>query len=287
MENIHNFASLIYTMKTLLSLLSLIALSLTASHCKSGLVTMSNSCYDLINSGQSQNKAGNYNAALDNFNKVLQKCDAYDAKEKAYAGKAAALNGLGQYNDALTAANEGLKINRTSLDNLFERANAELALGMTDNARADLNTITGLTVKNRNIPQRATIYAKIAEAEMKQQLYTDALQHIDQAISMDNSNLSFYMQRGDINVAAGNLSTAIANYDEAIAKGKNDGEAWKARTTTLIKMYQKKYGTDNADTLRKKISNTDRQTLCNSIRTSQEAGMKDINIDLVQASLCK
>jgi tetratricopeptide (TPR) repeat protein len=274
-------------MKRQLSVLSLLVISILSSHCKSGLVTMSNSCYDLINSGVSQNKAANYSAALDNFNKVLQKCDAYDAKEKAYAGKAASLNGLQQYNDALTAANAGLKINASSLDNLFERANAELALGMIDNARADLNTITGLTAKNRNIPQRATIYAKIAEAEMKQQLYADALQHIDQAISMDNSNQQFYMQRGDINVAAGNFSTAIGNYDEAIAKGKNDGEAWKARTTTLIKSYQKKYGTDNADTLRKKISSADRQTLCSSIRTSQDNGMKDISIDLLQASLCK
>lgn len=274
-------------MKTLIPVSGLLVLSLMISNCKSGLVTMSNSCYDLINSGQSQNKAGNYSAALGNFTTVLQKCDAYDAKEKAYAGKAAALNGLQQYSDALAAASAGLKINASSLDNLFERANAELALGMTDQAKTDLNTITGLTAKNRNIPQRATIYAKIAEAEMKQQAYADALQHIDQAISMDNSNLSFYMQRGDINVAAGNLSTAIGNYDEAIAKGKNDAEAWKARTTTLINMYQRKYGTDNAGVLGKKISNTDRSTLCNSIRSSQEAGMKDINIDLLQTSICK
>ena len=274
-------------MKTSISVLSLVILSIIASQCKSGLVTMSNSCYDLINSGQSQNKAGNFSAALDNFNKVLQKCDAYDAKEKAYAGKAGALNGLQQYNDALTAATAGLKINTASLDNLFEKANAELALGMTDQAKADLNTITALTGKNRNVPQRATIYAKIAETEMKQQLYADALQHIGQAIFMDNSNLNFYVQRGDINVAAGNLSTAIGNYDEAIAKGKSDADTWKARTTTLIKLYQKKYGTDNADLLRKKIDNTDRQALCNSIRASQEAGMKDINIDLVQASICK
>src|SRR5258708_36091535 len=101
-------------MKTPISLLSLIVLSLMISHCKSGLVTMSNSCYDLINSGQSQNKAGNYSAALDNFTKVLQKCDAYDAKEKAYAVKDEALNGLHQFNDALAAANAGLKINASS-----------------------------------------------------------------------------------------------------------------------------------------------------------------------------
>src|SRR3954452_25420222 len=121
-------------MKNRLTATSLIAIVLIFSHCKSGLVTTSNSCYNLISSAQSQNKAGNYSAALDNFNTVLKKCDAYDAKEKGYAGKAAALNGLKQYNDALEAANQGLKINKNSLDNLFEKASAELGLGMDADA---------------------------------------------------------------------------------------------------------------------------------------------------------
>lgn len=248
---------------------------------------MSNGCYNAINSGQAQNKAGNYTAALDNFNNVLNKCDAYDAKEKAYAGKAEALNGLKQYSDAMTAANAGLKINPSSIDNLFGRANAEMATGMIDNAKADLNTIIDLTAKNRNIADRATIYSKVAEAEMRQQLFSDALQNINQAISMDNTNLSFYMQRGDINVAAGNLPTALGNYDEAISRGRNDAEAWKARTTTLIKIDQQKYGTDNASTLGKKLSPADRQSLCNSIQTAQGKGMRDMNIDLLQAAVCK
>jgi len=274
-------------MKNHLTLPCLLVLAMFTPYCKSGLVTMSNNCYNLIGTGQSQNKAGNYSGALDNFNTVLKKCDAYDAKEKAYAGKAAALNGLRQYNDALDAANAGLKISSTSIDNLFEKASAELGLGMTDNARTDLNSIVSLTEKNRNTTQRATIFAKIAEVEMRQGQYDAALQHIGQAISMDPANLTFYMQRGDINVAAGNLSVAISNYDEAIGQGKNDAEAWKARTTTLIKLYQKKYGTDNADALKRKITTTDRQALCNSIRTSQDKGMRDVNIDLLQASVCK
>lgn len=267
--------------------MGLIALALTVTHCKSGLVTMSNSCYNMISTGQSQNKSGDYSSALDNFNKVLSKCDAYDAKEKAYAGKAAALNGLHQYNDALAAANAGIKINAGSLDNLFERANAELGLGMIDNAKSDLGTITNLTGKNKNTAQRATIYAKIAETEMRQGMYPDALQHIGDAISLDGSNLSFYLQRGDINVAAGNYSAAISNYDETISKGKDDAETWKARTATIIKMYQKKYGTESAGTLKKKISASDKQTLCSSIQTAQSKGLKDVQIDLVQATVCQ
>jgi tetratricopeptide (TPR) repeat protein len=274
-------------MKYHLSACSLVAILLAFAQCKSGLVTMSNGCYDLINQGQAQNKSGNFTAALANFNTVIRKCDAYDAKEKGYAGKAAALNGMLQYNDALDAANKGLAINKSSLDNLFERANAELGLGRNVDAKADLSTIILLTGKNQNKAQRATIYSKMAEVDLRQQQYDQALQNIQQAISIDNSNLQFYMQQGDINVATGNYPAAIGNYDDAIAKGKNDAEAWKAKTTAIIRMYQKKYKTDDAGVLGKKIDAADRQTLCNSINTSKQIGVRDMAIDLVQLSVCK
>lgn len=274
-------------MKNHLTLICLVATAIVLSNCKSGLVTMSNSCYDLISQGQQQNKAGNYSTALDDFNKVLQKCDAYDAKEKGYAGKAAALNGLGQYSDALDAATKGLAANKSSLDNLFEKASAEMGLSNYTGARADLNTLSQLTGKNRNTAQRATLYSKMAEVDTRQQQYDQALQDMQQAIAMDNTNLKFYMQVGDIHVAAGNYPAAIASYQDAIDKGKNDAEAWKAKTTTLIRMYQGKYKTTDAGVLGRKISAADRQTLCNSINGSKQAGLQDMGIDLVQASICK
>ena len=268
------------------SALSLVALSLVFS-CKSGLVTTSNSCYNLINSAQAQNKAGQYSAALDNFNTVLKKCDAYDAKEKAFAGKAGALNGLHQYNDAREAAGQGLKIDKNSLDNLFEKASAELGLGMDADAKAEFNTILGLTEKNRNTAQRANIYAKMAEIDTRQHMYNEALNNIQQAINTDNGNTAFYIQRGDINTAAGNLSAAVDNYDEAIAKDGSSTAAWRAKTNAIIRLYQKKYGTNDAGTLGRKISNTDRQTLCNSIHSAQQKGVSDAAIGLVQLSVCK
>jgi tetratricopeptide (TPR) repeat protein len=274
-------------MKDHLTLIGLVLFTIGLSECNSGLVTMSNGCYDLINHGQQQTKAGNYSTALDDFNKVLQKCDAYDAKEKAYAGKAGALNGMNQYSDALDAATRGLAVNKSSLDNLFEKASAEMGLGNYTGARADLNTLSQLTGKNRNTAQRATLYSKMAEVDTRQQQYPQALQDMQQAIAMDNTNLKFYMQLGDIQVAAGNYPAAISNYQEAIDKGKNDAEAWKARTTTLLKLYQGKYNTTDAGVLARKISAADRQTLCSSINSSKQAGLQDMGIDLVQASICK
>ncbi len=256
-------------------------------NCKSGLVTMSNNCYKTINTAQDQNRAGDYQGALTNFNGVIKKCDSYDAKEKAYAGKATALNGLQQYNDALTTAGLGLKIDKNSIDNLFARAGAEEGLGMHDAAAADLNSIVSLTSKNRNTAQRATINAKIAAVYTKQQRYAEALQNIQEAITLDATNLNFYEQKGDIHSAAGNFTEAMNDYEEAIAKGKDDAEAWKSKTALQIKIFQKKYGTDNASQLDKKMSNAEKQTLCESIRKGQDKGMKDITIDLLQTTICK
>jgi tetratricopeptide (TPR) repeat protein len=269
------------------SIVILISFALFFSKCKSGLVTTSNSCYNSIQQGQAANKSGNYSNALDIFNQVLQKCDAYDAKEKGYAGKAEALNGMKNYDEALAAANQGLTINKSSVDNLFEKASAELGLGRTADAKADFSTITDLTQKNKNVKERATIYEKMAEIDLAQKMYDDAINNIQQAIALDPDNANFLMLRGDIKATQENFDAAIADYDLAISKGKDDTEAWKARATASIKSYQKKYNSTDAKQLASKMSAQDKTTLCNEISKAQSKGVKDINIDLLQASLCK
>lgn len=271
-------------MRTCLLSGSLVLLLFT--QCKSGLVTMSNGCYDLINQGQALNKEGNYSAALDIFDRVLQKCDAYDAKDKAYSGKAAALNGLQRYSEALDAAGTGLAANKSSLENLLEKANAEAGLGDYQDARADVNSMIVLTEKNRNAAQRAALYAKLAEMDTRLQQFDLALQDMQRAMALENGNPRWDMQQGDINVAAGRYSAAISNYDDAIAKGKNDAEAWKARTTTLVRAYQTKYGVTDAGMLIKKISAADRKALCSSIADARRAGVQDMGIDLLFLRAC-
>jgi tetratricopeptide (TPR) repeat protein len=261
--------------------------SLLFIKCKSGLVTTSNGCYNLIQSSQAQNRAGDYSSALANFNEILKKCDAYDAKEKAYAGKAEALNGLQQYNDALTAAQEGLKINKTSIDNLFEKANAELGLGMHSEARADLQTVISLTEKNKNTAERAKIYAKIASLDSRQQLYSDAQNEIQQAISLDPSNADLLILQGDIYTSSGKYTSAIDSYNLAIAKGNNNASAWKGKVEAIIKMNQAKYNTHNANELAAKMNSAEKQNLCEAIKSGVANGMKDMNIDLTRINICK
>jgi tetratricopeptide (TPR) repeat protein len=255
--------------------------------CKSGLVTTSNSCYNLIKSSNDQNKAGDYSSALANFNEILKKCDAYDAKIPAYAGKAGALNGLHQYQDALAAAQEGLKLDKTSIYNLFEKASAEAGLGMNAEAKTDLQSVISLTEKNRNTAERAGIYAKIAALESRQQQYSEAQSSIQSAIALDPNNADLYILQGDIYTSSGNYPNAIDSYNKVIAMQGNQSRAWKAKIEALVKMNQTKYGTSDANTLGSKMNSTEKKNLCDAIQSGISQGVKDMNIDLLRVAICK
>lgn len=265
----------------------LLSSSFLLTNCKSGLVTTSNGCYNLIQSSQAQNRAGDYNSALANFNEILKKCDAYDAKGAAYAGKAEALNGLHQYSDALAAAQQGLKLDKTNIECLFEKASAESGLGMNSEARADLQTVVSLTEKNRNTAQRATIYAKMAALDSRQQQNSDALHNIQQAISLDPNNPDLYILRGDIYTSSGDFSSAAESYNLAISKGKNDGPAWKAKIESIIKMYQAKYKTNDANSLAARMNSSEKLNLCDAIKSGLAQGMKNMDIEMTQLAICK
>jgi tetratricopeptide (TPR) repeat protein len=256
-------------------------------HCNSGLVTTSNSCYNLIKSSNDQNKAGDYSSALANFNEILKKCDAYDAKIPAYAGKAAALNGLHQYQDALAAAQEGLKLDKSSIYNLFEKASAEAGLGMSAEAKTDLQAVVSLTEKNRNTAERASIYAKIAALDSRQQQWSEAQSNIQSAIGLDPNNADLYILQGDIYTSSGNYSSAIESYNKAIAMQGNQARASQAKVEAMVKMNQAKYGTNDANALASKMNSTEKKNLCDAIQSGISQGMKNMNIDLLRVAICK
>jgi tetratricopeptide (TPR) repeat protein len=274
-------------MRKFITALSSFFIIIGFSNCRSGLVTMTNACYKAIQNGKADNNAGNYNDALTQFDNVLKQCDAYDAKEQAYAGKAAAYNGLQQYQNALDAANAGLKIKSTSLDNLFEKANAELGLNMDADAKADLAKIADLTSKNRNISERATIYAKMASIDAKNEMYDDALNNINSAISLDNKNADLYIVQGDIYTTMGDYSSAQSSYDNALSNDAGAQKVWQAKLESEITSLQKRYGTQDAQQMANKISSNEKTLLCADIIKAKSNNVKNINIDLLKAAVCK
>jgi tetratricopeptide (TPR) repeat protein len=256
--------------------------------CKSGLVTTSNGCYDLIKSSQQQNRNGDYNDALSNFNQVLSKCDAYDAKIPAYAGKAEAQNGLRQFQDALVSANAGLKLDPSNIEILFQKASAEIALGDEAGARRDLNAVTSLTEKNQNTGQRAKIYAKLATLDSRQKNWDDAQANISKAINLDPNIGDIYILQGDVYTAMSNYPAAFTSYDKAVSiQGNASAPAWKAKVESMIKMNQAKYNTSDANGLAAKMTGVEKNDLCSAIQSGRKQGMREMNIDMLQTVICK
>ena len=80
---------------------------------------------------------------------------------------------------------------------------------MNAEAKTDLQSVISLTEKNKNTAQRASIYAKIAALESRQQQWSEAQSNIQQAISLDPNNGDLYILQGDIYTSSGNYSIGI------------------------------------------------------------------------------
>lgn len=251
------------------------------------LITMSNKCYKRVEAGKTAIEAGNYQEALDLFEKVLDKCSAKDAQQEGYLGRARAYNSLGRHAEAVEAAGSALTVYENNIQALFERAVAYNALGDPASAKNDLEQVIALTEKNRNTAERATIYAKLAEVEWKQGMKQEAFQHIDQAVDADPENVSFYLLRGDMYADDGQLEAAFENYDHALEMGEAGMDMYVVRSNALIRASQEKYGTTNAAQLKAKMTDTEKDRLCRELNKAFELGLKDIQLDLLRNMLCK
>jgi len=262
------------------------ALILTAS-CKSGLVTMTNGCYNKVAAAEDANKAGNYTAALEGFTYVLEKCNAYDAKEKAYAGKAKALNGLKQYEAAYEAAMLGNKIKQNSVPVLFEQAVAELGMNKKQAAKNTFTQLIDITKRNQNVAERAILIAKVAEINTQLGNFNDAQQYIDDAITANPNNIDFYLLKADAYNANNEFLNAYKTLQTVQKKFSNNTNIVTAKVQTVVKQYQQKYNVSTMQALGKKLSNDEKSKVCAEIVAGKKAGMKDINIDLLQLEICK
>ena len=146
------------------------------------------------------------------------------------------------------------------------------ALGMHDAAAAYLKSINDLTSKT-GIPRKVQKLMQNWQRSIPgREIIQRRCKTFRQAMALHPKNLDFYEQKGDIHSASGNFSEAMNDYDEAIAKGKDDAEAWKSKTALQIKILQKKYGTQDAGQLSKKMNGTEKQSLCETIRKGQTRG---------------
>lgn len=252
------------------------------------LITMSNKCYNKVKLGNQQLDSASFDRALATFTDVLANCSAKDAKEQGQLGKARALNGLKRYEEAVEAANASIKASKEkNVMAFYTRSYAYRKLGRKEDAMSDLQRITDLTTKNKNIKGRATIFAQMADIDWQEGMDEDALNNLNKAIALDDKNPSFYVQRGDIYARQKNYTEAFTNYDSAMQLGKTDLEIYKIRAYARIRQMQQKYHTDDINTLSQKMNSEEKALVCKELSKALDMGLRNIQLDLLSTSICK
>jgi tetratricopeptide (TPR) repeat protein len=267
--------------------LLLISVNFLSHGFSQSLITMSNKCYEMVKTGNAANESGQYDQALNTFETVLSECSAKDAKESGNAGKARALNGLNRHEEAITAADAALKASRnTSIAALFERADAHYSLNQIDEATEDYKQITAISAKNENVKERASIFAKLAELDFKQNRKEDALDNIDKAISLDPSNASWHILKGDFYAKDGDLDAAFESYDKALETSSDKASIYKLRAFAFTNAMQEKHHTRDAAELKSRMSGEEKQQFCKEWKRVFDGGYKNAQQDLYYSLIC-
>jgi len=251
--------------------------------------TMKKGCREQVAAADQMNDAGDFTAALAAFDGIVKKCDTKDGKEAVQVGRAHALNGQGQYVEAIEAAEAAQRAfpNRESLDAYFERAYAEEKIGDMEAATADYNRIIELTEKNENVADRATIYVKVADMNYKAGRTAEAETYLATAMELDPGKPEYHVLRGDWAVSAGDYDAAFAQYDQAVAMGLTGAGMYEIRAEARMKQVQDKYGTTKAQELRSQMTPTETEQVCSEVTRALELGLMDPKLDMFSALVCK
>lgn len=250
--------------------------------------TMSKKCREQIDLANRLNADKQYDSALAVFTSITKQCNSKDGKEAVAVGKANSYNGKKQYSEAITAANEALAVSKnTSLNGFFERGIANEGLQNGDAATADFNKIIELTEKNKNVKERATIYAKIADMNYQSGKMNEGDANLAKAMELDPSNTNFLIQKGDMYVGQGKYDEAFQYYDKAVDEGRTDLDMYVIRTNARMKMVQDKYGTTVAQELRTKMTAKEKEQVCVEMKKALELGLKDMKQEMFSALVCK
>jgi tetratricopeptide (TPR) repeat protein len=251
--------------------------------------TMGKKCQASLDTAQNALKDKQYNEALDYFNVFASDCKTKDAKEVGAYGKAEALNGLERYEEAIVEADKALKISKNeSLNGHFQKGIALNKLGKVEESKSELDQVLILTQNNQNITQRASNYALMAALYERQMGdITSAEGYLNEAKTLDPTNVDYIIQEGSMYAAQGDYNKAFQIYDNAVSLDNNSQDLYVARSNTRLKQMEAKYGTTKAQDLREKMTSEEKTVVCADIKRAQELGYKDMNRDMFMALVCK
>jgi tetratricopeptide (TPR) repeat protein len=173
-------------------------------------VQYTNSAQGLSVMGLERLRKDNPEGALEYFDRALEKNPHL---AQAYRGRAMALERLGDYDGALAACQQAIKLEpEKASESLLTRSSAYVKLGKSGEAVADLSQLICL------YPNETIYYRSRADAYKNLNRIEDALADLDYIVEkLDKADFLTYSQRSVIHFESQNFEAAIADFEAMLA----------------------------------------------------------------------
>ena len=182
-----------------------------------------NKIKDYTNKGVSNYENGNYDKAIEYFNKVLELNPNY---AEIYFARGSIFDAKENYTSAIADYTKAIKLNRNYIEAYFNRADTYHKKKDYDNAIIDY------TMAIYSDPNDEIFYFNRAEVYKDAKDYDKAIADYTVAIYLDSDYADAYKNRGDSFYNKELYDKAIADYDKAINLDSNNKESYFNRGIT-------------------------------------------------------
>ena len=184
---------------------------------------------DLMNEGLNFLNKGNYNDALDKFNKALD-VDPNLTEYNYYKGVTQQL--LSQFDNALESFNKELSLNPNHINSLISKGTTLCILDRKEDGIAEFDK--ALEIEPNNI--QALNNKSIALQQLNK--YDESIECLDKSIEADNSNYVSHLSKGNLKAAQEKYKEAIECYKNATEKNPNSAQAFYNMGVCYINLKQ-------------------------------------------------
>ena len=182
-----------------------------------GIWLISATSEELSKIGQGFLVLGNWNLALDYFEKAIEQNPRYAS---AWYGKGVALCQLGKYEPGLEAMDEALRLSPKNYDYLYGKGVCYEWRGEDYWQEAEAYYKKAIELA----PNNAQLFHKLASLYQRQHNYQDAIPLYKKAIAIDPNYYISYNNLGACYLALNQPKQAVELYQQAIIRGNNPSQ---------------------------------------------------------------
>ncbi len=210
--------------------------------------------------GMIYSKIGQYNEAIEDYNKAININPKYYYIFKAYNNIGIAYAQQGQYKEAINDFNKAIALKPGYSDAYYNRGVAYANMGRYQQAIEDYNKSIMLK------PGYTEAYYNRGVACTNLGEYQSAIDNYDKAIHLKLDYVDAYYNRGINQSILGRYESAIADFNQTINLKKDDADAYNSRAIAYLNLGNRQLGCSDA----KKACSL---KVCEAFKLAKEKGL--------------